>query len=250
MAVPMMPRSSSGVFHAVFRPWDWVKTPPSGGPTSWPKTSVTPRRSSPTCSARRIAWTTVAIRRFLPRALGVGFRRAVSLGKYVLPDVFALRLRLVADALARVEQLLRVLASKRVHRLPCEDPALLELVLEENQAIGLVGDEVGTGRRRMAIQARDHGFEKQGPALGAHVVHGLLQLSVRDLGIVSVDEGGLDSEGLGAIDDVLRRELIGRQGGYAPPVVGHDHQARELVTWARAPKEARREVTLRRPRVA
>src|ERR1043166_9644785 len=61
LAAPMMPRSSSGEFHAVFRPCVAVKTPPSGGPTSSPKMSVTPRRVSPTWSAMRIACTIVDI---------------------------------------------------------------------------------------------------------------------------------------------------------------------------------------------
>jgi hypothetical protein len=56
-----MPRSSSGVFHAVLRPWVPVNTPPSGGPTSSPKMSVTPSRDSPTCSASRIAWIMLGI---------------------------------------------------------------------------------------------------------------------------------------------------------------------------------------------
>jgi hypothetical protein len=47
IAVPMMPRSSSGEFQAVRSPCVQVKTPPSGGPTSSPKMSVTPSCSSP-----------------------------------------------------------------------------------------------------------------------------------------------------------------------------------------------------------
>ena len=50
-----MPRSSSGEFQAVLSPCVAVKTPPSGGPTSSPKTSVTPRCSSPKWRARRTA---------------------------------------------------------------------------------------------------------------------------------------------------------------------------------------------------
>src|SRR5437773_10890203 len=52
-----MPRSSSGEFQAVLRPCVAVNAPPSGGPTSSPKISVTPCRSSATCSAIRMAWT-------------------------------------------------------------------------------------------------------------------------------------------------------------------------------------------------
>ena len=50
-----------GVFHVVSRPCVAVNTPPSGGPTSSPKMSVTPSLVSPTCSAMRTAWTIVAI---------------------------------------------------------------------------------------------------------------------------------------------------------------------------------------------
>ena len=34
IAMPIIPRSSSGVFQAFFKPWVAVKTPPSGAPTS------------------------------------------------------------------------------------------------------------------------------------------------------------------------------------------------------------------------
>ena len=43
-----------------------VNTPPSGGPTSSPKTSVTPSFSSPTWSAMRTACTTVAMAQLSP----------------------------------------------------------------------------------------------------------------------------------------------------------------------------------------
>src|ERR1051325_9953297 len=59
--MPTMPRSSSGLFHAVVSPWVPVNTPPSGGPTSSPKMSVTPSRVSPTWSAMRMAWIIVAM---------------------------------------------------------------------------------------------------------------------------------------------------------------------------------------------
>src|SRR5579859_357477 len=106
MAAPTMPRSSSGVFHAVLRPCDCVKTPPSGGPTSSPKMSVTPRRSSPTWSARRMAWTRVATSAPPVGAVGRAVAHAVDVGEDVPPDVLARRLRLLAHALARLEQLL------------------------------------------------------------------------------------------------------------------------------------------------
>src|SRR5882672_2117371 len=120
MAVPTMPRSSSGEFHDVLSPCDCVNTPPSGGPTSCPNTSVTPRRSSPTCSASRIAWTTVAIsvHPVLAARGPASFRPFVALaalGVHVLVDLVALRLRLLAHLLARLEELLRVLRAELVH---------------------------------------------------------------------------------------------------------------------------------------
>src|SRR5258708_7823817 len=161
-----MPRSSRGVFHAVRSPCDWVKTPPRGGPTSWPKTSVTPWRSSPSCSASRIAWTKVAIRS-RPRGSGFVVRgaagtsrdpfvlafvlavgslgalaRQVPLGEDVLPDRLPFGLRLLANALARIEELLGVLRSQLVHRGPRQDLALLQSLLEPDEAVDLLRDEV------------------------------------------------------------------------------------------------------------
>src|ERR1700722_10780654 len=141
MAVPTMPRSSSGEFQAVFRPCDCVNTPPSGGPTSCPKTSVTPRRSSPTCSASRIAWTSVAtsvhpvLRAARTATLGARFALAariarsvrVAFGVDVLVDLVAAGLRLFAHLLARLEELLRVLRSQLVHLGARHDATLLEL---------------------------------------------------------------------------------------------------------------------------
>src|SRR5690349_23135700 len=95
-----MPRSSSGVFHAVSRPCVPVNTPPSGGPTSSPKMSVTPSRDSPTWRARRMAWIIVAISA-LPADV-------VLVREHVLPDRARRGLRLVADAPVRLEQLLGV----------------------------------------------------------------------------------------------------------------------------------------------
>src|ERR1700756_1792973 len=103
MLVPTTPRSSSGEFQAVFSPCVAVNAPPSGGPTSSPKMSVTPCRSSPTCSARRIAWTSVAMSA-RPVALLRALVHQVALGEDVLPDVLPRRLRLLAHPLARLEQ--------------------------------------------------------------------------------------------------------------------------------------------------
>src|SRR5437764_735470 len=57
----MIPRSSSGEFHAVFSPWVAVNAPPSGGPTSSPKTSVTPRFSSASWRPIRMACAVLAL---------------------------------------------------------------------------------------------------------------------------------------------------------------------------------------------
>src|SRR6185312_12151365 len=95
-----MPRSSSGVFHAVSMPCVPVNTPPSGGPTSSPKISVTPCRVSPTWSAMRMAWIIVAIALLLTRD-------DVLLGEHVIPDVAAFGLRLATHALGSLGQLVR-----------------------------------------------------------------------------------------------------------------------------------------------
>src|SRR5580698_10320452 len=103
--MPTMPRSSSGVFHAVLRPCVPVNTPPSGGPTSSPKMSVTPSLLSPTCSAMRIAWI----------MLGMSLTSdEVLVGEHVAVDLAWLRRGLVCDPLARVEQLLVVLLAQLV----------------------------------------------------------------------------------------------------------------------------------------
>src|SRR5581483_6755152 len=100
IAVPMMPRSSSGEFQAVLSPCVPVNTPPSGGPTSSPKMSVTPSLVSPTRSAMRIAWIIVGMS-VLPA-------HVVLVGEHVVEDVARLGLRLVAHALGRLAELVRV----------------------------------------------------------------------------------------------------------------------------------------------
>src|SRR5688572_1215621 len=102
-----MPRSSSGVFHAVVRPCVPVNTPPSGGPTSWPKMSVTPSRVSPTCKAIRMAWIIVVISA-LPADV-------VLVREHVVVDLVHRRLRLVADALGGFAELERVLLAQLIH---------------------------------------------------------------------------------------------------------------------------------------
>src|ERR1041385_7916687 len=113
-----MPRSSSGLFHAVSRPWVPVNTPPSGGPTSSRKMSVTPSRDSPTWSAMRIAWIIVA----MSGVLG----DEVSVREDVIVDRARRGMRLIADALAGVEQLLGVRGAQLVHVRPGQELALLE----------------------------------------------------------------------------------------------------------------------------
>src|SRR5438309_498259 len=81
-----------------------VNTPPSGGPTSSPKISVTPSRDSPTCSAMRIAWIIVA-------TSALTFARR----EHVLPDRLRRRLRLRADPLGRLGELVDVLRAQLIH---------------------------------------------------------------------------------------------------------------------------------------
>src|SRR5690242_10449267 len=87
-----MPRSSSGAFHAVRSPCVAVKTPPSGGPTSSPNTSVTPRCCSPYASAMRTACAMFAMS--LASALRDALARVVV--ERPLPHVVRLRIGLRA----------------------------------------------------------------------------------------------------------------------------------------------------------
>src|SRR5690242_6583235 len=133
-----MPRSSSGVFHAVSSPWVPVNTPPSGGPTSSPKMSVTPSRLSPTCSAIRMAWIIVAISA-LPA-------HVVLVGEHVVVDRLRVGLRLVPHLLGGLGQLLRVVRAELVHLRAGQQRALLERLLETLEAIDLALDEVRAAR--------------------------------------------------------------------------------------------------------
>src|SRR4051812_10280250 len=152
-----MPRSSSGVFHAVSSPWVPVNTPPSGGPTSSPKMSVTPSRDSPTWSAIRIAWIIVA----MSGVLG----DEVSIREDVIVDRARWGMGLAADALAGVEQLLGVRGAQRVDLRAGQELALLERGLEALEAVDLADDQVGAAGRRVTAQARYHGLEQIRPAL-------------------------------------------------------------------------------------
>src|SRR5688500_15538023 len=143
-----MPRSSSGVFHAVSRPWVPVNTPPSGGPTSSPKMSVTPSLVSPTCKAMRMAWIIVAIS-VLPGDV-------VLVGEHVVVDRLGGRLRLVAYALRGLAELLRVVRAQLIHLSARQQRARLELLLERLEAIDLALDEVRAARRRVTAEARHH----------------------------------------------------------------------------------------------
>src|SRR3954468_23674651 len=113
-----MPRSSSGVFHAVLSPWVPVNTPPSGGPTSSPKMSVTPRRDSPTWSAMRIAWIIVAISA-LPGD-------DVLVGEHVVPDRLRIRVRLAAHVLRGLGELVRVRVAQLLDLRARQELAILE----------------------------------------------------------------------------------------------------------------------------
>ena len=150
----------------------------------------------------------------------------VALGEHVLANVVALRLRLFANLLARLEELLRVPGAKLVHLAARHDASLFELLLERHETVDLLGNEVRTRRRGMPVETRHHHFEQKRPALGAHVVHRLLQLAVGRLRIVAVDDGRLDAEGARALGDVLLAVLLGRRGRDAPAVVRDQHQAR------------------------
>src|SRR5215831_4538642 len=125
----MMPRSSSGEFHAVSRPWVPVNTPPSGGPTSSPKMSVTPSRDSPTCSAMRIAWIIVAMSR-LPAD-------QVAVGEHVVPHRARRGMRLGPHALARLGELLGIGLAQLVHVRAGQQLAILEHPLEALDAVDL-----------------------------------------------------------------------------------------------------------------
>src|SRR5437879_4169643 len=101
--MPMMPRSSRGVFQAFLSPCVAVNTPPNGGPTSSPKTSVTPRCSSPKWRAIRTDCTIVPSQDLClqPRVIagvnGVYGARGVS----VLVNIVGRRLRLVQSLIER-----------------------------------------------------------------------------------------------------------------------------------------------------
>src|ERR1044071_10412747 len=104
--MPAMPRSPSGVFHAVVRACVPVNTPASGGPTSSPKMSVTPSRVSPTWSAMRIAWIMVAM-----SALASD---EVLVAEHVVEDRGGRGVRFAADAAAGLEELVGVLLAQLV----------------------------------------------------------------------------------------------------------------------------------------
>src|SRR6185295_1133381 len=143
-----MPRSSSGVFHAVVSPWVPVNTPPSGGPTSWPKMSVTPSRVSPTWSAMRMVWIIVA--------MSAVASDQVAVGEHVFPDRARLGARLVADLAARLDQRGVVGVTQPLDLGARHHLALLERALEPLETVDLVLREVGAARRRVAAQPRHH----------------------------------------------------------------------------------------------
>src|SRR5262245_23636700 len=129
-----MPRSSSGVFHAVSSPCVPVNTPPSGGPTSSPKMSVTPSLCSPTCSAMRMAWIIVAIS-VLPA-------HVVLVGKHVVVDRLRRRLRLVTHLLGRLAELRSVARTQLIDLRSGQQRPRFELLLERLEAIELALDQI------------------------------------------------------------------------------------------------------------
>src|SRR6185503_21132057 len=93
----MMPRSSSGEFQERSSPCVAVNTPPSGGPTSSPKISVTPSFCSPWWRAMRMACAMLAM-----SAASLGrIRGRQAVGEHVLPDRLDGRERLLLDLLVR-----------------------------------------------------------------------------------------------------------------------------------------------------
>src|SRR6476659_7209073 len=151
-----MPRSSSGEFQVVLSPWVPVNTPPSGGPTSSPKMSVTPSRVSPTCSAIRIAWIIVAMSGVLP-------------GEHVVEDRVRLGRRLGAHALRRLAELPGVAIAQLVDLRARQQRARAQLALEPIEAVELVLDRVRAARRRVAAQPGHHRLEQVRLALAPHV---------------------------------------------------------------------------------
>src|SRR5438552_5038618 len=226
-----MPRSSSGEFQAVLRPWVAVNAPPSGGPTSSPKMSVTPCRSSATCSAIRMAWTMLLTHKIL-------------LAEDVVEDRLRIRLWLLFHLAVRGGKLGVELRPQLVHLRAAEQAALLEAALESDQAVGLVEDLVGARRTGVPVQPREHGFQQEGLALGADVLHRGGDLAVADLGVVAVDGLRLDAEALAAVGDALLAMLSLPVGRDAPLVVGDDDQHRQRVGRPRRPDQAGGEIAL------
>src|SRR3954453_15356085 len=110
-----MPGSARGEFPAPLIPCVAVKAPPRGGPTSSPNTSVSPWRSSATCSAIRIACTILDIASALPDP--------VAVGEDIVVDGLAVGLRLEAHLLVGLLQLRREARAQVVHLLARADPA-------------------------------------------------------------------------------------------------------------------------------
>ena len=182
------------------------------------------------------------------RRTGVVARAA--LGVDVPVNLFALRLRLLAHPLARLEELLRILRPQLVHLRARQDSPLLQLLLEGREAVDLLRDEVRARRRRVSVEPRDHHLEQERAPLGAHVVHGLPEPAITRLGVVAVDDRVLDAEHGSPVGDVLLGVLLGSGRRDAPLVVRDDHQAGQLAMRQRCPDEASGEVALGGPRVA
>src|SRR4051812_36969453 len=127
----------------------------------------------------RMAWTIVAMCLPLP------------LGKDVLPDRLWAWRSFLADPLRCLEQLLSEARAHLVHLRTRSELPILELFFEAHEAIGLVLHEVSARSARVSVKARDHGLEEVRLALGADVVHRLLQGEPARLDVVAVDRGRL-----------------------------------------------------------
>ena len=87
----------------------------------------------------------------------------------MIVNLLAARRRFFAHALARLEEILRVLRVQILHLLLREDAALGELRLEPLDAVDLLADEVRARRRRVSVEPRDVRFEKIRTALAAYL---------------------------------------------------------------------------------
>ncbi len=238
MAQPMMPRSSSGLFQAVFRPCVAVKTPPE-------------RRTD--VLAEDVGHAEVllgVVERQPDRLRHAGHQQVLRVD--VLPDARAgSGMRLVADLAGLGGDLLGPPRADLVHLGAGEDAVRLEPLLEARDAVLLPGDEVRAGGAGVAVEPRDVRLEQERLPLRAHVVHRLLQLEVAGDRVVAVDGLGCACRTPCPRSAMVLASLLGRRrGGDAPLVVGDDDEDRQLVAGPAAPDQAAGEVALGRAGVA